>query len=288
MITRGTMRNIASGYGVSVMKATDGSCDSEVREMARAAFRHRFGRLFVPLALLGVMVMSQSPIDVGAQATPEAQTSQAGTISVTGVGEVIVVPDTANIQIGVQVFSQELSEAQRQSTEQITAIIDTIKEAGIKERDIQTSNYSVSIRQQYDDQGIATAVLGYDIYNTLSVTVRDLDQLGSILDQVVAAGANQIYGIYFYTSDLTAATAQAREAAVHDAQERAGQLAEAAGVEVGRIINISEGFSGGPLPTEFGRGNAASDMKGGAGEVPIQTGSQTVQISVSVTYEIAQ
>ena len=131
-------------------------------------------------------------------------------------------------------------------------------------------------------------MLGYDIYNTLSVTVRDLDQLGSILDQVVAAGANQIYGIYFYTSDLTAATAQAREAAVKDAQERAGQLADAAGVEVGRIVNISEGFSGAPLPTEFGRGNAASDMKAGAGAVPIQTGSQTVQISVSVTYEIVQ
>ena len=201
-----------------------GVADREDQNVETASVKRRFGRFFVPLALLGVMVMSQSPIDAGAQATPEAQTGSAGTISVTGVGEVIVVPDTANIQIGVQVFSQELAEAQRQSTEQITTIIDTIKAAGIKERDIQTSNYSVSIRQQYDDQGIATAVLGYDIYNTLSVTVRDLDQLGSILDQVVSAGANQIYGIYFFTQDLTEATAMAREQAVEDAQTRAEQL----------------------------------------------------------------
>lgn len=208
------------------------------------------------------------------------------TISVTGVGEVIVVPDTANIQIGVQVFAEELAVAQEMSNEQIQSIIDTLVAAGVEERDIQTSNYSVSIRQQYDDQGIATAVLGYDIYNTLSVTVRDVDDLGEILDQAVSSGANQIYGIYFFTDDLTEATAQARERAVEDANARAGQLAAAAGLELGRVLNISEGFSQAPLPVEYARGMAAEgDMAGSA--VPIQTGSQSVQIMVTVTYEIA-
>jgi len=253
--------------------------------MERQSLKRRFGKALIPLALLGVMVMSQSPIRAGAQSTPEAANAT-GTISVTGVGEVTVTPDTANIQIGVQVFSEELSDAQRQSNEQITAIIETIKEAGIEEKDIQTSNFSVSIRQQYDNQGIATAVLGYDIYNTLSVTVRDLNDLGSILDQVVAAGANQIYGIYFYTTDLTEATAQARANAVKDAEARAQQLAEAAGVEVGSIVNISEGFSAAPYMTDYGKG-AGADMAAGSA-VPIQTGSQTVQISVSVTYQIVQ
>lgn len=256
--------------------------------MSRTMLKRRLGQLVGPLALLGVMVASQLPASAAAQATPEARPGTAGTISVTGVGEVVVVPDTASIQIGVQVFALELADAQRQSTEQMNAIIDTITEAGIDRKDIQTSNYSVSIRQQYDEQGIATAVMGYDIYNTLSVTVRDLDELGSILDQVVAAGANQIYGIYFYTDDLTAATAQARAAAVRDAEERANQLAAAAGVEIGPIVNINEGFSADPLPTDFNRGRAADEAQGAAGEVPILSGSQTVQISVSVTYEIAQ
>lgn len=255
--------------------------------MERSSLKQQVSRLFIPLALVGVMAMTSNPMHAGAQATPEAGGGTPGTISVTGVGEVIVVPDTANIQIGVQVFSQELADAQAQSTEQMTAIIDTITEAGIDEKDIQTSNYSVSIRQQYDDQGIVTDVLGYDIYNTLSVTVRDLDTLGTILDQVVAAGANQIYGITFYTSDLTAATAQAREAAVTDAQERANQLGAAAGVEVGRILNISEGFSGSPLPVDFGRGYAEADMAAGSA-VPILTGSQSVQISVTMTFEISE
>ena len=66
-----------------------------------------------------------------------------------------------------------------------------------------------------------------------------------------------------------------------------GQLADAAGVSVGRIVNISEGFSGAPVPVQFSQGQAASDMKGGAGAVPIQTGSQSVQITVTMTFEIA-
>lgn len=255
--------------------------------MERAGLKRQLGRLFVPLALVGVVAMSANPLHAGAQATPVSNSSSTpGTISVTGVGEVIIVPDAANIQIGVQVFSEELADAQAMSTEQITAIINTLTEAGIDEKDIQTSNYSVSIRQQYDEQGIATAVLGYDIYNTLSVTVRDLDSLGEILDQVVAAGANQIYGIYFFSTDLTSATAQAREAAVADAQERANQLAAAAGVSVGRILNISEGYSSAPMPVDYGKGYAAeSDAAAG---VPIQTGSQSVQISVTMTFEIAE
>jgi uncharacterized protein YggE len=254
--------------------------------MNRLSLKRQVGKAIIPIALLGALVMSQAPMRASAQATPMPGMTSAGTISVTGIGEVTVTPDTANIQIGVQVFSEELADAQKKSNDQIAAILETIKEAGVAEKDIQTSNFSVSIRQQYDNNGIATAVLGYDIYNTLSVTVRNLDDLGSILDQVVAAGANQIYGIYFYTTDLTKATAQAREAAVKDAQERAGQLAEAAGVQVGSIVNITEGYSAAPYQTQYGKG-AGMDMAAGSA-VPIQTGSQTVQISVSITYEIAQ
>jgi uncharacterized protein YggE len=255
--------------------------------METSSLKRKFARFLVSLSLVGVVATASAPALVNAQATPVSESSSVGTITVTGVGEVIVTPDTANIQIGVQVFAEELSDAQAQATEQMTTIIDTLTAAGIEPKDIQTSNYSVSIRQQYDDQGIAVAVLGYDIYNTLSVTVRELDNLGTILDQVVAAGANQIYGISFFTSDLTEATAQARASAVADAQERANQLAAAAGVEVGAIINISEGFSASPMPVDFGRGYAEADMAAGSA-VPIQTGSQAVQISVTMTFAIGQ
>src|SRR5687768_12640556 len=108
--------------------------------------RHRLGMVAAPFAAAGVFAGSQAPRFAAAQATPEAGNHPMNaTISVTGVGEVIVVPDTASIQIGVQVFAEELAAAQSQSTEQITSIINTLTEAGVEERDIQTSNYSVSI-----------------------------------------------------------------------------------------------------------------------------------------------
>mgnify|MGYP000894799374 CR=1 FL=1 len=255
--------------------------------MELAPVRRLAGRIILPVALLGAIVTAQIPSLASAQdATPVSGSTSTGTISVTGVGEVIVTPDTANIQIGVQVFNQELAAAQTDSNEQIQAIVDSLSGAGIDATDIQTSNFSVSVRQDYDDQGIATDVLGYDIYNTLSVTVRNLDDLGSILDQVVAAGANQIYGITFYRSDLTDATAAAREAAVKDARERAEQLAAAAGVEVGAIVNITEGYSQSVSPIDYGKGYAGEMAADSA--VPIQAGSQSVQITVSITYEIAQ
>ena len=143
--------------GVVVVKATT-EVATEGRTRGKIIVQTSVRPVFVPLAVLGVMVMSQVPMRAGAQATPVAHPATAWHHSVTGVGEVIVTPDTANIQIGVQVFSEELADAQRKSNEQIQAIIDTLKAAGIKEKDIQTSNYSVSIRQQYDNQGIATAV----------------------------------------------------------------------------------------------------------------------------------
>jgi uncharacterized protein YggE len=259
----------------------------EEKAMELTPVRRLAGRIILPVALLGAVMAAQVPGLASAQdATPVSGSMTAGTISVTGVGEVIVTPDTANIQIGVQTFNQELSVAQADSNEQTQNIIDTLTSAGVKKADIQTSNFSVSVRQDYDDKGVPTDVLGYDVYNTLSVTVRNLDDLGTILDQVVGAGANQIYGITFYRSDLTDATSTAREAAVKDARERADQLAAAAGVEIGAIVNITEGYSQSVTPVDYGKGYAGEMAADSA--VPIQAGSQSVQIIVTITYNIAQ
>src|SRR4029078_5661595 len=116
--------------------------------MELSPVRRLAGRIILPVAILGAVVAAWVPSLADAQdATPVSSSTTAGTISVTGVGEVIVTPDTANIQIGVQVFNQELAAAQADSTEQMNTIIKTLTDAGIEEADIQTSNYSVSVRQ---------------------------------------------------------------------------------------------------------------------------------------------
>ena len=211
-----------------------------------------------------------------------------GTVSVTGTGRVTVEPDTASIALGVTVFDANLAEAQALATTQMTDIIDAVKAAGVADEDIETSNYSVNIRQDYDENGSPSKVLGYDINNTVNVTVRDLDSLGTILDAVVQAGANTIYGISVFTWDMTGATAQARAAAVADARAHADQLADAAGVAVGRIVTITEGYSAAPPPIAYDQARDSAMAASESAPVPVQVGTQQIEVQVSIVYELEQ
>ena len=253
--------------------------------------RWAIGSLVALTLLVTGMTATMGNRTVGAQdaATPVTTPfATVPTVSATGVGRVTVEPDTASVALGVTVFEATLGEAQARATTQMTAIIDAVKAAGVADEDIQTSNYSVNVRQDYDDNGNPTKVVGYDINNTVNVTVRDLDDLGSFLDSVVEAGANTVYGISFFTWDMTEATAQARAAAVVDARTRAGQLAEAAGVSVGRVVSITEGYSVAPPPVLYDRAAGADMAMAESAPVPVQIGTQQIEVQVSVVYELEQ
>ena len=160
-------------------------------------------------------------------------TSWPATVSVNGTGSVSVTPDAATISVGVNIVETNLSEAQAKATSQMTAVLDALKAAGIDEKDIQTSNYSVYIMQNYDNNGFPAEITGYQVNNQVNATVRELDKLGDILDQVVAAGANSIYGITFMATDVEDAASQARASAVANARAKAEELAAAAGASLG-------------------------------------------------------
>lgn len=216
------------------------------------------------------------------QATPVPTGDTPATVYVNGQGVVMIAPDTASVIVGVNIIDTTLSSAQEKATVQMTAVIDALKAAGIDEKDIQTVNYSVNILQNYDQSGNPSTIEGFQVSNQVSVTVRDLAQLGSILDTVVAQGANAIYGISFYVDDPSEATSQARVLAVQDAKKKADELAVAAGMKVGRIISISETYFAQPYPMPYGRAEAA-DM---AAAVPIQAGSTAITVDIQVTYEL--
>jgi uncharacterized protein YggE len=238
------------------------------------------------LALSAVMVFSAlgGAARVAAQeATPTAGAG-VSTITVNGVGNVSLSPDTGAITLGVDIFAKTLKEAQAQATSQMNAVISALKKAGIADKDIQTSNYSVSVNQTYDNNGVPGKIAGCTVSNQVTVVVRDLPKLGTILDQAVTAGANSIWGISFYVNDTTDAAKQARTLAVQDAQQHAVELATAAGGKLGAILSITETSS--PTPT-------ASDYKGaalgaGGSSTPIQTGSTLVTVTVTITYELIQ
>ncbi len=125
------------------------------------------------------------------------------TVTVNGHGSVSLPPDTASIVLGVDVTKPTLSEAQSAAADQMTAILKVLKNAGIEDKDIQTVNYSVYVQRNYDNNGTAGEITGFQVTNQINVIVRDVDKVGDLLDAVVGAGANNIYGINFYVDDTT-------------------------------------------------------------------------------------
>ena len=230
--------------------------------------------LIVGAGALGAVLARPTPL----------QAAQAGggvvrQITVVGTGEVRVTPDQATIQLGVQTDAATPGEALAENSQKMAALIDQLKKLGIAEADIQTSNFSVSPR--YNDDG--QTVNGYQVHNSVSVIIRDVSKSGEILDQVVGAGANSVYGISFGVTDPKAVQATARDSAIADARTRAVAMARTAGGSVGAVLSISETI-GMPQPmfAREGMGMAAD----AAGAAPIQAGEQLITAQVQVTFEL--
>jgi len=211
---------------------------------------------------------------------------QPHTISVTGTGLAYGKPDMAVAQIGVQTRNADPAQAVEESNRKMAALTAALKELGIEEKDIQTSNFSVYAQQDYTPEtGQPKDTFTYVVDNTLSVTVRDLNQVGEALGRAVDAGANNIYGVTFGVSDPSQLEAEARGKAMADAKARAEQIAQAAGVTLDAPMNISE-YTSGPVPY------FAAELKAGVGgaaapaPVPVSTGQIQVSLQVNVTYII--
>jgi uncharacterized protein YggE len=236
------------------------------------------------LALIGLLGALVGGFVAGAsaqEATPAASASGAATVTVSGHGSVLVPPDTASVVVGVDVIEKTLGEAQDSASKQMNAIVRALKAAGVENEDIQTANFSVNIIRNYDQSGTPGPITGFEVMNQVNVTVRNIDQLGSLLDAVVSKGANSIYGISFYVADPTDAASQARKQAVQDAREKAQELASAAGVQLGGVISISEGAGAVSPPVPY-----ATSKAQGAGGAPIQTGTSEIDVDVQMTFEL--
>lgn len=199
-------------------------------------------------------------------------------VSVLGHGEVKARPDTATIQIGIDTEAANAKDALAQNNTQAQALQQKLAELKIDTKDIQTSNFSIS--PTYGNDG--RQVTGYRVSNIVTVTIRNLDSAGTLLDQVVQAGANNIYGISFSVADTQKLMEQARQAAMADAKVRATQLATAGGASVGDVLIISENVSAPPVPMPMLDRAAAQ----GAPSVPVQAGEQSISIDVQATFAL--
>ena len=205
-----------------------------------------------------------------------AGASQAG-ITVVGTGSASATPDTAEWSFGVHTTDATASAALGSNSKAMERIVAALRKAGIPRDDLQTEQVSVYPRVSNDGRSI----VGYDASNTVSATIRDLDEAGRIVDAAVAAGANEVYGPSLTVSDTDAQYRAAVEEAFADARRRAEAIAGNAGVTLGAPVAIVEGTEGGALPyAEVLRDEAAAD-------VGIEPGKQDVAASLTVTFAIS-
>lgn len=243
---------------------------------------------FMSGALLGALTVAllagMAVISYSAAASPASVQDDGSllrTIQVSGNGEVSVQPDRARVRLGVETESESAQDALQLNNEQMSSVIETLLQADIEESDIQSDVLRLEAMYESGEDMNSRTLTGYRASNIVLVTVRDLDNLGDLLDEAVAAGGNSLQGIQFEVSDQAQFEQAAREAAMSNAQNKAEQLAELAGVELGDVRTIIEtGFSA-PIVASAVREEAL------VAGVPVQPGSQTIQASVQVTWEIA-
>lgn len=245
--------------------------------------------LFALMALLlvGSLVLSgYAPLATAAPVA--AGESPVRTITVIGRGEVKAQPDTANTNIGVEVTASTVDEAMTRAKERMAALLAALKALGISEKDIQTSNFSVYFERTSTEMPAPRSEGGsdqqmpgfYRVSNMVQVTIRDLEQVGEVLETAVKAGANNIWGINFSVSDPATLEAAARENAVKDARARAQALAGLHGVELSGVMAVSE-VIGGATPVFM---EAAKALGGGG--APVEPGELTLSTQIQVVYAI--
>jgi uncharacterized protein YggE len=257
--------------------------------MIRKGARMRKNNLYLfVILMLSLLLTACSGIAFAQEATPVAaygyDRQTARTMAVSGSGKAYLTPDTAYINIGVHTEGKNASEAVTTNNSQSNKVIAALKSQGIDEKDIQTTNFSIYPQQQYDSQGKPTGEIIYQVDNSVIVTVRNIDNVGQVLDAAVKAGANSINSVEFEVADKNKALSDARKAAVTDARKKAEELASAAGIDLGEVQTITEYTSGDSIPVY--KSGAPAPMAAEASSVPIQPGQMVLTVEVNIVYAI--
>ena len=243
------------------------------------------------LVLSGFVVVLEgwsavSPGLAAAQTVTPSANEPVRSVTVIGEGKVTAKPDQAQIQLGVETISTTVAAATQDNNAQMAAILAALKKLGIADKDIQTSNFSIYL-ERVPDRGIVTEgdssaeVTRYHVSNQVRVTVRDLTTVSNVIDQVVAAGDNNVWGVSFTVADPKVLQKAARAAAVADAKAKAEELAELNGVTVGKVLSISEVVTGSPV---FSAALSKTDALGGG--TPVEAGELEFSLQLQIVYNI--
>lgn len=240
---------------------------------------------FTLIALFSITAI----LGLAANSAAAASHTTVNTISIQGTGMVITAPDIAYINIGVSSQAETARDALDKNNLAMNNIVDLLGFAQVENSDIQTSNFSINPRyDRSQNNGQLPKIIGYETFNTLNITIRDLDGLGNILDKVVTSGSNRVNNIRFAVANPQPLQDQARALAAKDALRRAQIYADTLGFELGNIVSISEGGSRSTPRAEAYMPQGAMMMDAMAKSTPIEAGEQAITSNVNIIWVINQ
>ena len=212
-------------------------------------------------------------------------------VAVSASAEVKRAPDTAVLSTGVVSQAADARTAIALNSKKMVAVVEAMTAAGIESKDVQTSGVSLNPDYAYAPNR-PPRIRGYYASNTVNVTVRDIAELGTILDALVAVGANQVNGPMFDIGDRDAVLDEARGKALDKARVRADLYAKRLGLRVARVVSIDETGGRTPIRAAYGRGAVVEQTSAAAGDasgnVPIAPGENTLGLTVDVVYALTK
>lgn len=230
------------------------------------------------VALLSILSLFFSVSLLYAGGTAE---SAPRTLSVEGVGQAEAEPDLLLVDVGVAVVSESALDASREARRRMNAIYDGLRELGIDQGQIETTNLSIHTEYTPQGPGQEEPPTRYRAQNMVRVRSDETDQAGPLIDALIQSGANQLMGVRFGVSEEAGYLEEARRAAVRDARTKAELMAEELGVELGEVRQVSSaGQRGHPVPYE------AMAMGRGGDSTPVSPGSITFTERVSVVFDL--
>ena len=237
----------------------------------------------VALLLLALAYVWKASPPTVALATPAETSTPVRTLTLTGQGSVQVAPDVAWVRVGVYTEADRAQDAVNQNSRIVEQVLQAVRRAGVAEEDIQTSRYQLQPREERDRDGRLLRRY-FVVEHELTLTVRDLDAVGQVLDAALTAGANRVYDVSFGVTEPQKVLQAARVQAVQDALQQARAVAQAAGVTLDGIQSITMGAYTPPRLYEA----LAMEAAKAAPEVPITPGTLEFKATVTVVFRIRE
>lgn len=235
-------------------------------------------------SVLILVALFSSILGAGIPAFSAEQVKERKTITVQGSSSVTVAPTIAYVSIGVTTFNKNAATAQSENAAKMDRVYKTLASLGIKKEKIKTVNYNISPR--YDYKNNVATLTGYNVINSIRVTVMDLKKVSDVLDMTVKEGVNQSNSISFGVTDeeRDKLYLQALSQAVVNAKEKANTIATAAGITISKPANIIEGSSAHFVQPNY-RAMDMAKMASEAAPTPISEGEMTIGANVTVIYD---